>query len=173
MRLDHLLSKELWRSSGCPGGRHRGECPWSAAHGWNIDIGIQADGSGSVRRSSGWLERPGSEGWVRARCWVLRDRTGPGCSSSFGEVGALVREGSRSGLRRCRCSCWWGWGFWSSVENYIVDASILEAAFGLFHIGESPGGALRGGCLAYSLVNFFRHFGVGDEFDRTHVISSF
>ena len=30
-----------------------------------------------------------------------------------------------------------GWlvdrGFWPSVENYIVDASILEAAFGLFH----------------------------------------
>ena len=25
------------------------------------------------------------------------------------------------------------WGFWPSVENYIVDASILEAAFGLFH----------------------------------------
>ena len=29
--------------------------------------------------------------------------------------------------------CWWVWGFWPSVENYIVDASILEAAFGLFH----------------------------------------
>ena len=22
--------------------------------------------------------------------------------------------------------CWWGWGFWPSVENYIVDASILD-----------------------------------------------
>ena len=27
----------------------------------------------------------------------------------------------------------WVWGFWPSVENYIVDASILEIAFGLFH----------------------------------------
>ena len=22
--------------------------------------------------------------------------------------------------------CWWVWGFWPSVENYIVDASILD-----------------------------------------------
>ena len=29
--------------------RHQGERPWSAAHGWNIDIGIQVKGSGSVR----------------------------------------------------------------------------------------------------------------------------
>jgi hypothetical protein len=30
--------------------------------------------------------------------------------------------------------CWWVWGFWPSVENYIVDASILETGpLVLFH----------------------------------------
>jgi hypothetical protein len=32
-------------------------------------------GSDLVRRFSEWLERWGSGGLARARCWVLRDRT--------------------------------------------------------------------------------------------------
>ena len=55
---------------------------------------------------------------MRARCWVLRDRTqllpfGVGVgwpSQAFTEISG----------------CWWGWGFWPSVENYIVDASIFR-----------------------------------------------
>lgn len=36
--------------------------------------------------------------------------------------------------------CWWVWGFWPSVENYIVDASILETGlWSCFTKGESPG----------------------------------
>ena len=49
MRLDHLLSKEHLDTAGCS--RHAGSdrtC-LPAAHGWNIDIGIQFKGSGSVR----------------------------------------------------------------------------------------------------------------------------
>ena len=30
-----------------------------------------------------------------------------------------------SGLHRDQLG-WWVWGFWPSVENYIVDASILD-----------------------------------------------
>ena len=59
----------------------------------------------------------GPAGLVRARCWVLRDRTtlpfrggGDGFLQTFTEAGG----------------CWWVWGFWPSVENYIVDASILD-----------------------------------------------
>ena len=49
----------------------------------------------------------------------------------------------------------WVWGFWPSVENYIVDASILETGlWSCFTIGESPRGCLRVALLAYSLVNF-------------------
>lgn len=49
----------------------------------------------------------------------------------------------------------WVWGFWPSVENYIVDASILEA--GLCPVSQKvnriewhPSGC----CLVCSLVNF-------------------
>ena len=69
---------------------------------------------GLVRLSCGcWNGGVGEA--VRARCWVLRDRTtlpsggGDGFSQAFTEPMTLV-----------------GWGFWPSVENYIVDASILD-----------------------------------------------
>lgn len=85
---------------------------------------------------------------MHARCWVLRGRT---TSRVFG-VGVMVSyRPSRSRWILIR----WVWGFWPSVENYIVDASILETGLrSCFTIGESPGAFLRGCCLAYSLVNF-------------------
>jgi len=47
-------------------------------------------------------------------------------------------------------------GFWPSVENYIVDASILETALlGCFTIGETLIRVSFRGCLVWrSLVNF-------------------
>ena len=42
---------------------------------------------------------------------------------SFGVFGGdgFFRPSPRSAV------CWWVWGFWPSVENYIVDASILDS----------------------------------------------
>ena len=102
-----------------------------AAHGWNIDIGIQAKGPGLVRLACG----VGTFGVGGLGACTLLGPEGPGAvllrvaSSGAGSWwGGL----DSSGLHRDQLG-WWVWGFWPSVENYIVDASILEAAFGLFH----------------------------------------
>ena len=64
--------------------------------------------------------------------------------------------------------CWWVWGFWPSVENYIVDASILETALlGCFTIGETLrsilSGVLFGVHWSISHPGPFRGFGVCDS----------
>jgi len=90
-----------------------------AAHGWNIELGATLKNSELVRRLSGWLERLGLAGVVHARCWVLRDRARLP-SLDGGAVGLLT------GLVLVRTWFGFGVGHCSSVENYIVDASILE-----------------------------------------------
>ena len=93
------------------------------------------------------MERWGPAGRVRARCWVLRGRTtsrafecgGDGFLQAFTLPMVLIR---------------WVWGFWPSVENYIVDASILETGLrSCFTKGESPKGILRGvvWCVHWSI----------------------
>lgn len=67
-----------------------------------------------------------------------------------------------------------GWGFWPSVENYIVDASILDSGLRSWITkGESHWMTSFGVLFGVFTGQFLRHFGVGYEFDRTHVISSF
>jgi hypothetical protein len=88
-----------------------------AAHGWNIDIGIQAKGSGSVRH----LRVVGTTGVCGLGACTLLGPEGPDDPASFGGWGdGFFRPSPRSALG------WWVWGFWPSVENYIVDASILD-----------------------------------------------
>jgi len=73
-------------------------------------------------------ERVRGSGWARARCWVLRDRAasalrGGGCCGAF--------------CRPCRLATWWSVvGCCSYFENYTVDASIFEMAFGLSLIDD-------------------------------------
>ena len=63
------------------------------------------------------------EGWVSARCWVLRDRM------RFDHVGG--REQSVT-LGLFLCHRWWGReGYRPYFENYTVDASILSQPFGV------------------------------------------
>lgn len=96
----------------------RVQCGSLAAHGWNIDIGIQAKGSGSVRR----FRMVGTTGVGGLGACTLLGPEGPDNSAPFLGVGVMVS----SGLHRYRPVGWWVWGFWPSVENYIVDASILD-----------------------------------------------
>ncbi len=101
-----------------------------AAHGWNIEHRHPGQGF--------WFSTPSSDGWndwgrrvgCVARCWVLRDRTTPGFW--FGGDGFFRPSRSRWLMIR------WVWGFWPSVENYIVDASILDSGLrSWITIGES------------------------------------
>jgi hypothetical protein len=134
VRLDHLLSKEhlapLWGVQAC---RHQGECPWSAAHGWNIDIGIGRKSFDLVRP----LRWVGTVGVGGAGACTLLGPEGPGAVLPrvriFGCGVVVGRVWTLQAFIEAGTWCRRGWGFWPSVENYIVDASILEAAFGLFH----------------------------------------
>ena len=101
----------------------RAECVLLAAHGWNIDIGINVIGSRLVRP----LRWVGTVGAGRVGACTLLGPEGPDNSALRGGGDGFFRPSPMMTLG-CR-----GWGFWPSVENYIVDASILEAAFGLFH----------------------------------------
>jgi hypothetical protein len=86
----------------------------------------------------------------RSGTCTLLGPEGPDDPAPFSGVGVMVS----SGLHRDRDDRW-VWGFWPSVENYIVDASILETGLrSCFTKGESPSASFRGCCLACSLVNF-------------------
>jgi hypothetical protein len=85
VRLDHLLSKEqlgrlLGLSQCWP---DRVLCGSPAAHGWNIDIGIQAKGSGSVRH----LRVVGTTGVRGLGACTLLGPEGPDDPASFRGVG--------------------------------------------------------------------------------------
>jgi hypothetical protein len=125
VRLDHLLSKEQLTSfRGCAVRQIRTECVLLVAHGWNIDIGAQAKGSGLVRRLCCFDSMMvGTIGVGGLGACTLLGPEGPDDSAPFGCGG----DGFSQAFTETSC-CWWGWGFWPSVENYIVDASILEAA---------------------------------------------
>ena len=131
MRLDHLLSKEHLEVFGSS--RHAGSdrsC-LPAAHGWNIEhrcSSVWFRPSTPLPSGGGWNGGGRPVGYV-ARCWVLRDRT----ILPF-RGGVMVS----SDLHRDQL-CWWVWGFWPSVENYIVDASILDSGLRSWITkGESP-----------------------------------
>jgi hypothetical protein len=165
VRLDHLLSKEQLGSLRAFAVQVRSDRTCLlAAHGWNIEH----------RCSSEWF-RPstprlrGGNGGGRpvgyvARCWVLRDRT------------TLPRWGGGDGFFRpspMMTVCCRVWGFWPSVENYIVDASILEAALWAVSQKVSRQGVAFGWPVWRIHWSISRHLRVSHEFDRTHVISSF
>ena len=83
------------------------------AHGWNIDIDSEPNGSQLVRSSD--LERSAPGGSECARCWVLRDRDTrfylvKRTSGPFFVYITRKQEGYRP-----------------YFENYTVDASILDS----------------------------------------------
>ena len=138
---------------------------WVVAHGWNIDIGIQVKGSGSVRLFRG----VGTIGAGGLGACTLLGPEGPDNPARVGGGDGFFRP---SPMMTVGCR---GWGFWPSVENYIVDASILDSGLRSWvTIGESPSGILRGvvrrihWSISYPGLRVRVH-----EFDRTHVISSF
>ena len=69
--------------------------------------------------------------------------------------------------------CWWVWGFWPSVENYIVDASILDSGLRSWITKVSRQLVAFGWPVWRIHWSISQHFRVLHEFDRTHVISSF
>jgi hypothetical protein len=79
VRLDHLLSKEHLETSVFQACWYQGECPWLAAHGWNIDIGINVNGSRLVRP----LRWVGTVGAGRVGACTLLGPEGPD-NSAFG-----------------------------------------------------------------------------------------
>jgi hypothetical protein len=127
-------------------------CGSLVAHGWNIEhrcSSVWFRPSTPLPSGGGWNGVGRPVGYV-ARCWVLRDRT----TLPFG-VGVMVS----SGLHRYRLG-WWVWGFWPSVENYIVDASILEAA--LWAVSQKvsrQSGAFRGAVFGVFTGQFRSTFG--------------
>ena len=165
MRLDHLLSKEHLGTAGCS--RHAGSdrsC-LPAAHGWNIDIGSRLNGSDLVRLACG----VGTVGAGMAGTCTLLGPEGPDNPARVGGGDGFFRPSPMMTVGRRV------WGFWPSVENYIVDASILDSGLrSWITIGESPSGILRGvvwrihWSISYPGLRVRVH-----EFDRTHVISSF
>jgi hypothetical protein len=59
---------------------------------------------------------------------------------------------------------WWVWGFWPSVENYIVDASILDSTFsdvGSQKVNRQVGCLSGCPCLAFTGQFLIRAFGFG------------
>src|SRR5690554_6848860 len=71
-------------------------------------------------------ERWGLSEFAHARCWVLRDRM----RWSLGLVQSNLRAFSGAGV------CRWRGGYRPYFENYTVDASIFEPAFGLVRIDD-------------------------------------
>ena len=97
MRLDHLLSKEqLGRLLGLSQCRpDRVLCGSPAAHGWNIDIGIQAKGSGLVRH----LRVVGTTGAGGLGACTLLGPEGPDDPATFEGWGdGFFRPSPRSAL---------------------------------------------------------------------------
>ena len=139
MRLDHLLSKEhlvrlvLFAAVVDPGADSDRTCP-TVAHGWNIDSAAGADGAGlsTLRLSSdgGCWNGSGSDGPAGARCWVLRDQASLPYRDRF-DPGwwGLRLLASRWASTKHPGSGWAGWCR-SYVENYTVDASILDRSHG-------------------------------------------
>lgn len=129
MRLDHLLSKEHLGTAGCS--RHAGSdrtC-LPAAHGWNIDIGSRLNGSDLVRLACG----VGTVGAGRSGTCTLLGPEGPDNPALRGGGDGFFRPSPKPAVAV------WVWGFWPSVENYIVDASILDstsAFFGAWMLGH-------------------------------------
>lgn len=76
-----------------------------------------------------------------------------GCGVGMVSLQAFIEAGG----------CWWGWGFWPSVENYIVDASILDSmSSDVGSQGESPVGCLSGCPVGVFTGQFrIRAFGFG------------
>ena len=117
MRLDHLLSKEHLEVFGSS--RHAGSdrtC-LPAAHGWNIDIGSRLNGSDLVRLACG----VGTVGAGMAGTCTLLGPEGPDNPARVGGGDGFFRPSPMMTVGRRV------WGFWPSVENYIVDASILDS----------------------------------------------
>jgi hypothetical protein len=119
VRLDHLLSKEqLGGLSGFSQCRpDRVLCGSLVAHGWNIDIGARLNGSDLVRLACG----VGTVGAGRSGTCTLLGPEGPDNPAPSGAGVMVFLRPSPMMTVGCR-----GWGFWPSVENYIVDASILD-----------------------------------------------
>ena len=126
MRLDHLHSKEHLGASAFQACQISGIRPLLAAHGWNIDIGARLNGFDLVRP----LRWVGTGGAGRSGTCTLLGPEGPGACPSRSRGGCVW---TLQAFIEAGTWCRRVWGFWPSVENYIVDASILEAAFGLFH----------------------------------------
>ena len=119
MRLDHLLSKEHLEVFGSS--RHAGSdrtC-LPAAHGWNIDIGSRLNGSDLVRLACG----VGTVGAGMVGTCTLLGPEGPDNPARVGGGDGFFRPSPMMTVGRRV------WGFWPSVENYIVDASILDSTF--------------------------------------------
>ena len=93
MRLDHLLSKEHLETSVFQACQIRTECVLLAAHGWNIDIGIQANGSGLVRH----LRVVGTTGVGGLGACTLLGPEGPD-DPAFGWGDGFFRPSPRSAL---------------------------------------------------------------------------
>ena len=105
----------------------------------------------STLRLRGWK---GVVRWLAGTCTLLGPE-GPDnpCVALLGGVGG---DGFSQTFTETSL-CWWVWGFWPSVENYIVDASILETRASVRvsqKVNLVGSVAFRGGCLAGSLVNF-------------------
>ena len=127
MRLDHLLSKEQLGGNRVFAVLARSDRTCLlAAHGWNIDIGARLNGFDLVRP----LRWVGTGGAGRSGTCTLLGPEGPGACPSRSRGGCVW---TLQAFIEAGTWCRRVWGFWPSVENYIVDASILEAAFGLFH----------------------------------------
>lgn len=138
MRLDHLLSKEHWPLWWSRHARSDRTC-LLAAHGWNIDIGARLNGSDLVRRFLWGVV--GTVGAGRSGTCTLLGPEGPDNFPRFWRGGDGFLQAFTLPMVLIR----WVWGFWPSVENYIVDASILETGLrSCFTKGESPRGRLSG-----------------------------
>ena len=134
MRLDHLLSKEhlarrVLRGGMGPGaGSRRTFSP--VAHGWNIDSAVGSAASDLSTPGPSWfgLERVGGErvGW----CTLLGPE-GPGFPAECGrglsrDWGLWVLVGFFGGPHEAGSVVPGGVWCRSYVENYTVDASILD-----------------------------------------------
>ena len=130
MRLDHLLSKEhLLREPRFAAARTRiaGARSAAGAHGWNIDLGVRRSSSAQYDPSGSGTAAGDSPG----TCTLLGPE-GPGTANvaGGGAYGPTLPGGGRRGAgfsdfraatlmrqgKECR----------PYVENYTVDASILE-----------------------------------------------
>ena len=168
MRLDHLLSKE--QLGGLFGGFRSADQIGSFAARWllmggTLNIGARLNGSDLVRLACG----VGTVGAGRSGTCTLLGPEGPDNPALRGGGDGFFRPSPKPAVAV------WVWGFWPSVENYIVDASILDSGLRSWITkGESPRGILRG--VVWRIHWSISHPGLRVrvyEFDRTHVISSF